>query len=75
MDDLRQVLRISMPAAYQNFGVIVGFAVFMVIMGMVSTVSLAATEIVFNILSFSFMPALGFLYATQTPRQAHSLSL
>jgi putative MATE family efflux protein len=66
MADLRQVLRISMPAAFQNFGVIIGFALFMVIMGMVSTVSLAATEIVFNILSFSFMPAMGFLYATQT---------
>ncbi len=66
MPDLRQVLRISMPAAFQNFGVIIGFALFMVIMGMVSTVALAATEIVFNILSFSFMPAMGFLYATQT---------
>lgn len=66
MADLRQVLRISIPAGIQNFGVIVGFALFMVIMGMVSTVALAATEIVFNILSFSFMPAMGFLYATQT---------
>ncbi len=64
--DLKQVLRISMPAALQNFGVIIGFALFMVIMGMVNTVALAATEIVFNILSFSFMPALGFLYAAQT---------
>jgi putative MATE family efflux protein len=66
MVDLKQVLRISLPAAFQNFGVIIGFATFMVIMGMVNTVALAATEIVFNILSFSFMPAMGFLYATQT---------
>jgi putative MATE family efflux protein len=44
----------------------IGFALFMVIMGRVSTMALAATEIVFNILSFSFMPAMGFLYATQT---------
>ncbi len=63
---LRKVLDISMPAGVQNFGVLVGFAFFMIIMGWVSTVALAATEIVFNILSFSFMPAMGFLYAAQT---------
>ncbi len=63
---LARVIKISVPAAWQNFGVMIGFALFMVIMGRVSTMALAATEIVFNILSFSFMPAMGFLYATQT---------
>ena len=63
---LARVIEISVPAAWQNFGVMIGFVLFMVIMGRVSTMALAATEIVFNILSFSFMPAMGFLYATQT---------
>ena len=63
---LARVIGISVPAAWQNLGVMIGFALFMVIMGRVSTIALAATEIVFNILSFSFMPAMGFLYATQT---------
>ncbi len=63
---LARVIEISVPAAWQNFGVMIGFTLFMVIMGRVSTITLAATEIVFSILSFSFMPAMGFLYATQT---------
>ena len=63
---LARILRLSLPVSVQNFGVMIGFAGFMMLMGWVSTVALAATEIVFNILSFSFMPAMGFLYATQT---------
>ncbi len=66
IDTLKKVLSLAIPAGSQGFGVIVGFALFMVMMGWVSTVALAATEIVFNILSFSFMPAMGFLFATQT---------
>ena len=61
-----RILKLALPVSVQNFGVMVGFTTFMVLMGWVSTVALAATEIVFNILSFSFMPAMGFLYATQT---------
>ncbi len=63
---LSRVIQISTPAAFQEFGVLIGFATFMVIMGKVSTLALAATEIVFNSLSFSFGPAMGYLYATQT---------
>ncbi|UCH10634.1 MAG: MATE family efflux transporter [Fidelibacterota bacterium] len=63
---LGRILKLALPVSVQNFGVMVGFTSFMVLMGWVSTVALAATEIVFNILSFSFMPAMGFLYATQT---------
>ncbi len=66
LSTLAKVIEISTPTAFQNFGVMIGFALFMVIMGKVSTMALAATEIVFNILSFSFMPAMGFLFATQT---------
>jgi putative MATE family efflux protein len=63
---LARILKLALPVSVQNFGVMVGFTFFMVLMGWVSTVALASTEIVFNILSFSFMPAMGFLYATQT---------
>ncbi|UCH62281.1 MAG: MATE family efflux transporter [Fidelibacterota bacterium] len=66
MKTLIRILKLSLPISVQNFGVMIGFAVFMVLMGWVSTVALAATEIIINILSFSFMPAMGFLYATQT---------
>jgi putative MATE family efflux protein len=65
-ETLRKILNLSLPASIQNFGVMIGFSTFMVLTGWISTVAMAATEIVFNILSFSFMPAMGFLYATQT---------
>jgi putative MATE family efflux protein len=65
-DVLGKILRLSLPASIQELGVMVGFSIFIILIGWVSTVALAATEIVFNILSFSFMPAMGFLYATQT---------
>ena len=63
---LTKLLRLSLPSALQDLGIMAGFTAFMMIMGWVDTVALAATEIVFNILSFSFMPALGFYYAAQT---------
>lgn len=63
---LIKILKLSLPISAQNFVVMIGFTVFMVLMGWVSTLALAASEIIFNILSFSFMPAMGFLYATQT---------
>jgi putative MATE family efflux protein len=63
---LRRILRLSLPASIQELGGMIGFAVFKIIIGWISTTALAATTIVINILSFSFMPAMGFLYATQT---------
>ncbi len=63
---LGKILKLSLPISAQNFVVMLGFTMFMVLMGWVSTLALAASEIIFNILSFSFMPAMGFLYATQT---------
>jgi MATE family multidrug resistance protein len=65
-DALVKILRLSLPASIQEIGVMVGFSFFNVMIGWISTVALAATAIVINILSFSFMPAMGFLYATQT---------
>ena len=67
----RKILKLSLPASIQHFGVMAGFAWFMAFMGWVSTVALASTEIVINILSFSFMPAMGFLFATQTLVSKH----
>jgi putative MATE family efflux protein len=63
---LIKILRLALPASVQEIGVMAGFSTFMVLIGWISTVAMAATEIVINILSFSFMPAMGFLYATQT---------
>lgn len=63
---LWRVLRLALPAGLHEFGTILGFTIFMILMGMVSTVALAASEILINIISFSFLPASGFLHACQT---------
>jgi len=63
---LRKIIRLSFPVAIQNAIVHGGFTIFFVIVGKVSTVALAASEIVFDILSFSFMPGFGFGMAAGT---------
>jgi len=63
---LKKVVRIWLPASVHEVGVLAGFVAFMMMMGRISTVSLAASEILLNILSFSFLPALGFSHAAQT---------
>ena len=61
-----KVIRLSTPVAIQNAVVHAGFTVFFVIVGHISTIALAASEIVFNILSFSFMPGFGMGMAAGT---------
>ncbi len=63
---LKKVLRIALPVSFHDSGVILGFAFFMVIMGRISTLALAASEILLNMIAFSFLPALGFSHAAQT---------
>ncbi|MCF7804490.1 MAG: MATE family efflux transporter [Candidatus Marinimicrobia bacterium] len=65
-DIIRKVVRLSIPVAIQNALVHAGFTAFLVIVGKIGTVALAASEIVFNILSFSFMPGYGFGLAAGT---------
>ena len=60
------MLRLAIPVSIQDLGDETGFLVFLIIVGWISTVALASTEIVINIAAFSFMPAMGFLYAVQT---------
>ena len=65
-ETIRKVVRLSIPVAVQNALVHAGFTTFLVIIGKIGTVALAASEIVFNILSFSFMPGYGFGLAAGT---------
>lgn len=66
MATLKKVVRVWLPASVHEVGVLAGFVVFMMMMGRISTVALAASEILLNIISFSFLPALGFSHAAQT---------
>lgn len=55
-----RLLRFGLPSGVQFFLDMAGFTVFVLIMGRLGTVSLAATNIAFNINTLAFMPMIGF---------------
>ena len=57
---LRRFLRFGFPAGAQAFVEISGYAVFLLLVGRLGSVELAATTIAFNISNLAFMPMLGF---------------
>lgn len=59
-DLLMRLLRFGVPAGIQFFLDMAGFTVFVLILGRLGTVSLAATNIAFNINTLVFMPMMGF---------------
>ncbi|MCK5521040.1 MAG: MATE family efflux transporter [Candidatus Marinimicrobia bacterium] len=63
---MRRIFSLSFASGVQNFFVLIGFTLFLIIVGRMGTFELAATDIIFNILSFSFMPGFGFGLAAGT---------
>ncbi len=63
---MKRIVNLSLASGLQNFFVLIGFTIFMVIVGRIGTIELAATDIIFNILSISFMPGQGFGLAAGT---------
>lgn len=61
-----KLARLSLPAATQAFFVLAGFTLFMALMKRVGTAEVAATNVIFTILSFSFMPGFGIGMAAST---------
>ncbi|GAK59094.1 MATE efflux family protein [Candidatus Vecturithrix granuli] len=57
---LRRIWKFGFPNGVQFFLDMIGFTAFLLFMGRLGTVSLAATNIAFNINSLAFMPMLGF---------------
>ena len=58
-----RLLRFGSPNGIQFFLDIVGFSIFLLIIGRLGTSSLAATNIAFNINTLAFMPMIGFSMA------------
>jgi len=57
---LVRLLRFGVPSGVQFFLDMAGFTAFVLILGRLGTVSLAATNIAFNINTLAFMPMIGF---------------
>lgn len=65
-DLLRPMLRMAWPAAVQSLGALLAVLVFFTILGRISTVAVAAGNVVFRIAALSFMPGFGMGAAVQT---------
>lgn len=65
-DLLRPFLKVAWPAAVQALGGLMAVLVFFVILGRISTVAVAAGNVVFRIAALSFMPGFGVGAALQT---------
>jgi multidrug resistance protein, MATE family len=60
----RDMLRIGLPAAFEEVIIVIGFAALTPIIAILGTDILAAHRAVITILSFSFLPGIGFSIAT-----------
>ncbi len=60
------LLKLAWPAAGQVIGALSAVLVFFAILGRISTVAMAAANVVFRIAALSFMPAIGMGVAVQT---------
>ncbi len=63
---VKSLFRLSLPTIIQHYIIFAGFLTFLKIVGMISTISLAASNIGINILSVSFMPGFGIGIAAAT---------
>ena len=63
---LRPMFRMAWPAGVQVLGALLAVLVFFVILGRISTVAVAAGNVVFRIAALSFMPGIGVGVAVQT---------
>ena len=63
---LRPMTRMAWPAGVQVLGALMAVLVFFAILGRISTVAVAAGNVVFRIAALSFMPGIGVGVAVQT---------
>ena len=63
---LKKEVEIAAPQGFQEVGVTVVYVLFFKIIGMIGTVEVAATEVVFTLAMASFLPAIGFGVACAT---------
>jgi MATE family multidrug resistance protein len=63
---LQNIVRISAPVSLQNILILVGFLVFVSIIGVIGTLEQAASQVVIAALFMSFLPCFGFGIGAQT---------
>ena len=65
-ETLKKEVEVAAPQGFQEVGVTIVYVLFFKIIGMIGTVEVAATEVVFTLAMASFLPAIGFGVACAT---------
>ena len=65
-ETLKKEVEVAAPQGFQEVGVTIVYVLFFKILGMIGTVEVAATEVVFTLAMASFLPAIGFGVACAT---------
>ena len=65
-ETLKKEVEVAAPQGFQEVGVTIVYVLFFKIIGMIGTVEVAATEVVFTLAMASFLPAIGFGVAWAT---------
>ncbi len=65
-DIIKRIYKISVPVAFQNVFILVGFLSFVAITGIIGTEQQAATQTIISTLFISLLPGFGFGIAAQT---------
>ena len=65
-ETLKKEVEVAAPQGFQEVGVTIVYVLFFKIIGMIGTVEVAATEVVFTLAMASFLPAVGFGVACAT---------
>lgn len=63
---IRKIYQISLPVSFQNVFILIGFLLFIIIIGLIGTEQQAASQAVISTLFISFLPCFGFGIAVQT---------
>lgn len=63
---IKRIYKISMPVAFQNVFILIGFLSFVAITGLIGTEQQAATQTIISTLFISLLPGFGFGIAAQT---------
>ena len=65
-EPLKKEVEVAAPQGFQEVGVTIVYVLFFKIIGMIGTVEVAATQVVFTLAMASFLPAIGFGVACAT---------
>lgn len=63
---MREIIKLSLPVSFQNIFILIGFLIFMAIIGVIGTLEQAATQTVISMIFISLLPCFGFGIAAQT---------